>query len=51
MLQNLFGWGSIGAGFNAVIGPIRLQVLKEDEKVARELLKDVPLSQTEEGDA
>jgi hypothetical protein len=51
MLQNLFGWGSIGAGFNAAIGPIRLQVLKEDEEVARELLKDVPLSPDQEGDA
>ena len=43
VLQNLFGWGSIGAGFNAAIGPIRLQVLKEDEEVAKELLKDVPV--------
>lgn len=37
-LQNLFGWGSLGAGFNAAMGPILLQVLKEDEGVARELL-------------
>ena len=50
-LQNLFGWGSIGAGFNAAMGPIRVQVLKEDEDVARELLKPVPSPPDEEGDA
>jgi hypothetical protein len=37
-LQNLFGWGTIGTGFNAAIGPIRPQVLKEDADTARELL-------------
>lgn len=37
-LQNLFGWGSIGTGFNAAMGPIRLQVLKEDAEAATELL-------------
>src|ERR1017187_6763951 len=36
-LQNLFGWGSIGTGFSVPMGPIRLQVSKEDEDVAREL--------------
>lgn len=38
-LQNLFGWGTIGTGFNAAMGPIRLQVLKEDAEAARELLE------------
>jgi hypothetical protein len=37
-LQNLFGWGTIGTGFNAAMGPIRLQVLKEDAETARRLL-------------
>lgn len=41
-LQNLFGWGAIGTGFNAAMGPIRLQVLREDAEVARELLADRP---------
>ena len=42
-LQNLFGWGSIGTGFSVPMGPIRLQVLKEDEEVARELLRTMPV--------
>lgn len=50
-LQNLFGWGSIGTGFNAAMGPIRLQVLREDEEVARELLKTVPFSPNEDSDS
>ena len=50
-LQNLFGWGSIGTGFNAAMGPIRLQVLRENEEVARELLKAVPSSPDEESDS
>ena len=37
-LQNLFGWGGIGAGYNVAMGPIRLQVLEEDAADARELL-------------
>ena len=37
-LQNLFGWGPIGAGYNVAMGPIRLQVLEEDEADAREML-------------
>jgi hypothetical protein len=37
-LQNLFGWGAIGAGYSVAMGPIRLQVLEEDEADARELL-------------
>ena len=42
-LQNLLGWGSVGTGFNALTGPIRLQVLKEDESDARELLTALPV--------
>jgi hypothetical protein len=48
-LQNLFGWGTIGTGFNAAMGPIRLQVLREDEAVARELLAAVPTSEDKNG--
>ena len=48
-LQNLFGWGSIGTGYNVAMGPIRLQVLREDEEVARELLKAGP-AVLDEGD-
>jgi hypothetical protein len=39
-LQNLFGWGTIGTGFNAAMGPIRIQVLREDADTAQELLAD-----------
>lgn len=49
-LQNLFGWGSIGTGYNVAMGPIRLQVLREDEAVARDLLKSSPSSVIDEGD-
>lgn len=48
-LQNLFGWGVIGAGFNAAMGPIRVQVLKEDEQVARELLSAAPVPDDGDG--
>ena len=49
-LQNLFGWGSIGTGYNAAMGPIRLQVLREDEAVARQLLETVPPAAGDGGD-
>jgi hypothetical protein len=39
-LQNLFGGGRLGLGFNLVVGPVRLQVACEDEKAARILLTD-----------
>jgi hypothetical protein len=50
-LQNLFGWGTIGTGFNAAMGPIRVQVLREDEAVAKELLVATQPLQDENGDA
>jgi hypothetical protein len=52
-LQNLFGWGTIGTGFNAAMGPIRLQVLREDAEVAKELLATAAApedDEDEEGD-
>jgi Putative prokaryotic signal transducing protein len=49
-LQNLFGWGTIGTGFNAAMGPIRLQVLREDADTAKELLAEhLPTGPEDEG--
>ena len=49
-LQNLFGWGTIGTGFNAAMGPIRLQVLQKDAEVAKQLLDPGgPLEPEKEG--
>ncbi len=41
-LQNLFGWGTVGTGYNVAMGPIRLQVLREDEETARQLVQRHP---------
>ncbi len=46
-LQNLFGWGTIGTGYSVSMGPIRVQVLREDEEVAKELLVASPELQVE----
>jgi hypothetical protein len=40
-VENLFGLGVIGTGFNPVTGPVEFQVMPEDYKYAKELLKDV----------
>lgn len=40
-LQNLFGMGSLGTGYNILTGPVDFQVMPEDEAYAKELLKDV----------
>jgi hypothetical protein len=40
-VQNLFGFGSIGTGFNLLTGPIRVQVMPKDAEEARVLLADV----------
>lgn len=40
-VQDLFGVGVIGTGFNPVTGPVVFKVLPEDEEYARELLKDI----------
>ncbi len=40
-VQDLFGVGVVGVGFNPVTGPVQFKVMPEDEKYARELLKDV----------
>ncbi len=40
-VQDLFGVGVLGTGFNIVTGPVVFQVMPEDAEYARELLKDV----------
>ena len=40
-LQDLFGVGRIGAGFNPLIGRIKVQVAKRNRAKARELLKNL----------
>jgi hypothetical protein len=50
-LQNLFGWGAIGTGYSVAMGPIRLQVLKEDAETARELLAPHTPPEVDEGEA
>ncbi len=49
-LQNLFGWGSIGTGFNLVTGVIRIQVPPDREEEARALLTELPDALADEGD-
>ncbi len=49
-LQNLFGWGSIGTGFNLVTGVIRIQVPPDREQEARALLTELPDPLADEGD-
>ncbi len=40
-VQDLFGVGVIGTGFNPITGPVVFQVMPEDANYARELLKDI----------
>jgi len=40
-VQDLFGVGVIGTGFNPITGPAVFKVLPEDEDYSKELLKDV----------
>ncbi len=37
-LQDLFGIGRVGTGFNTVLGPVQFWVRQEDEEMARRLL-------------
>ena len=41
-LQDLFGFGRIGTGFNLLVGPVQLQVAKEEAEQAVILLKELP---------
>jgi hypothetical protein len=40
-LQDLFGGGVIGTGFNLVVGPAQIQVQREDQEAARDLLAEL----------
>lgn len=40
-VQDLFGVGVIGTGFNPITGPVKFQVMPEDAEYAREILKNV----------
>ncbi|MBK8551837.1 MAG: hypothetical protein IPL53_12535 [Ignavibacteria bacterium] len=40
-VQDLFGVGVLGTGFNPITGPVVFQVMPEDAEYAKELLKDV----------
>jgi hypothetical protein len=47
-IQDLFGIGVIGTGFNIVTGPVEFQVLEDNVEYAKELLKDVSETPPEE---
>jgi hypothetical protein len=49
-IQNLFGVGILGTGYNPLTGPIIIQVLEEDEEYARELLRDVKEASEEDSE-
>ncbi|HAY35265.1 MAG TPA: DUF2007 domain-containing protein [Ignavibacteria bacterium] len=40
-VQDLFGVGVLGTGFNPITGPVQFRVMPEDEEYARALLKDI----------
>lgn len=40
-LQDLFGAGRLGTGFNILVGPVLFNVPREQELAARELLQDL----------
>lgn len=48
--QHLFGFGSIGTGYNLLTGPIRIMVMPDDEESALGLLADVTESGEESND-
>jgi hypothetical protein len=37
-IQDLFGLGRVGTGYNVLTGPVELQVMRENEHDARRLL-------------
>lgn len=41
MLQDLFGAGRIGTGYNLVSGPMEIQVELQNEKKARRILSEI----------
>jgi hypothetical protein len=46
-LQDLFGIGRLGLGFNPIVGPIEIQVQAADAERARELLAEIEPSETD----
>jgi len=40
-VQDLFGATRMSGGFNAIVGPVELQVLPEDADTARDILKEL----------
>jgi len=40
-IQDLFGWGRIGSGYNLIVGPVQLQVLRSSENEAKSLLNEL----------
>ena len=44
-VQDLFGWGRVGAGFNSVTGPAEFVVREQDAGRARELLRGLTASE------
>lgn len=47
LLQDLFAWGRIGAGYNVPLGPIRLKVSDMDQERAKALLVNLDASRVE----
>jgi hypothetical protein len=41
VLQDLFGWGRVGAGYNILTGPAEFAVRSDDADRARQLLQDL----------
>lgn len=48
-LQDLFGWGRLGTGFNLAMGPVRLEVPRDRLEEARVLLTQRPYLSGEDG--
>lgn len=44
-LQDLFGWGRVGTGYNMIAGPAEFVVREEDAQSAREILRDLLTSE------
>ena len=40
-VQDLFGVGVLGTGFNPITGPVKFKVMPEDVTYAKDLLKDI----------
>lgn len=49
-LQDLFGGGRIGTGFNPLIGPVKIQVDQNDAEYAKQLLQQIEDSEFELSD-